>query len=178
MLLDGQDPSSTRIFRFKAFLSYSHAADGRLAPAVQTGLPRIARPWYRVRSMWIFRDKTGLSVTPSLWGTIEESLSASEYFLLMASPEAVKSKWVAQEVDWWLSKWGTKNLLVLVTDGEVSWDQLSNDWDWATTTALPLNLRGTTAQEPLWVDLRWAKGEDSLSLRHVKFRQTILDIAA
>ena len=30
---------------YDAFVSYSHAADGRLAPAVQTGLQRLARPW-------------------------------------------------------------------------------------------------------------------------------------
>jgi len=30
---------------YNAFVSYSHAADGRLAPAVQTGLQRLARPW-------------------------------------------------------------------------------------------------------------------------------------
>jgi hypothetical protein len=126
-------------FRFKAFLSYSHAADGRLAPALQSALHRIARPWYRVRSMWVFRDKTGLSVTPSLWVTIEAALSHSEYFLIMASPEAAASKWVQREVDWWLSKWGTRNLLVLLTDGEVQWDPANNDWNWGSTTALPLS---------------------------------------
>lgn len=164
--------------RYKAFLSYSHAADGNLAPAVQAALHRIARPWYRVRSIWVFRDKTGLSATPSLWGTIQAALSESEYFLLMASPEAAASKWVQQEVEWWLSKWSTKNMLVLLTDGEIQWDASAKDWDWSRTTALPQNLRGRTEEEFLWVDLRWARSEENLSLRHSQFRAAILDIAA
>ena len=165
-------------FRFKAFLSYSHAADGQLAPSVQSALHRIARPWYRLRSMWVFRDKTGLSVTPALWSTIQAALSDSEYFLLMASPEAAASKWVQQEVDWWLSKWGTKNFLVLLTDGDVRWEAVNNDWDWTLTTALPLALRGRMSQQPRWVDLRWAKSQERLSLRHTQFREAILDVAA
>src|SRR5438270_288964 len=102
--------------QFKAFLSYSHAADGNLAPAIQAALHRFGRPWYRIRTMWIFRDKTGLSATPSLWGSIEAALADSEYFLLMASPEAATSKWVQQEVDWWLKKRSTKTILVILTD--------------------------------------------------------------
>jgi hypothetical protein len=31
---------------FDGFISYSHAADGRLAPAVQRGLHRLAKPWH------------------------------------------------------------------------------------------------------------------------------------
>src|SRR5256885_12127468 len=48
------------VMSYDAFISYSHAADGRLAPAVQTGLQRLARPWYKVRALRIFRDDTGL----------------------------------------------------------------------------------------------------------------------
>jgi hypothetical protein len=66
--------------QYKGFLSYSHAADDKLAPSVQAALHRVARPWYRLRSMWIFRDKTGLAATPSLWNAIEKALSNSEYF--------------------------------------------------------------------------------------------------
>jgi hypothetical protein len=164
--------------RFKAFLSYSHAADGKLAPAVQLALHRIARPWYRLRSMWIFRDKTGLSATHSLWGTIETALAESEYFLLMASPEAAASKWVQREIEWWLAKWGTRNLLFLLSDGEILWDPVAKDWDWSGTTALPPNLQGRMTEEPLWVDLRWAKSEERLSLHNAQFRGAILDLAA
>jgi hypothetical protein len=29
-----------------AFISHSHAVDGRLAPALQAGLHRFVKPWY------------------------------------------------------------------------------------------------------------------------------------
>jgi hypothetical protein len=53
--------------RCKAFLSYSHAADGALAPRLQSALHRFAKPWNHVRAIRVFRDKTNLSVTPELW---------------------------------------------------------------------------------------------------------------
>jgi hypothetical protein len=56
--------STTR--KYRGFISYSHAADDRLAPALQSGLHRFAKPWYRLRAMRVFRDKTGLAVTPEL----------------------------------------------------------------------------------------------------------------
>ncbi len=105
--------------QYNGFISYSHAADGNLAPAVQSALHRFARPWYRLRSVWIFRDKTGLAVTPSLWETIQKALADSEYFLLMASPEAATSPWVQKEVDWWLANRSASNILILLTDGEI-----------------------------------------------------------
>ena len=163
---------------YNGFISYSHAADGNLAPAVQSALHRFARPWYRLRSVWIFRDKTGLAVTPTLWETIKKALADCEYFLLMASPESAASLWVQKEVDWWLTNRAPSNMLLLLTDGEIEWNSSANDFDWSHTTALPPNLRGRMAQEPLWVDLRWARTEEKLSLRHSRFRGAILDIAS
>ena len=55
---------------YDAFISYSHAADGELAPALQRGLQRLARPWHRKRALEVFRDQTGLSVSPALWSSI------------------------------------------------------------------------------------------------------------
>src|SRR5262245_65690 len=71
---------------YDAFISYSHSADGQLAPAVQSGLQRLARPWYRRRALRVFRDETGLSVNPHLWGSIERAMDESRYFVLLASP--------------------------------------------------------------------------------------------
>ena len=52
---------------YKAFISYSHAADGKLAPALQHGLQNFACPWNQLRAIRVFRDKTGLTTTPGLW---------------------------------------------------------------------------------------------------------------
>src|SRR5450631_4188165 len=88
-------------FSYAAFLSYSHAADDKLAPAIQSALHNLAKPWYRMRTVKVFRDKTSLSANPALWPAIVEALAASRFFLLMASPGAAASPWVRQEVNWW-----------------------------------------------------------------------------
>ena len=49
---------------YNAFISYSHAADGKLAPELQRALHQFAKPWYRQRTLRIFRDKTSLSANP------------------------------------------------------------------------------------------------------------------
>jgi len=84
--------------RYDAFISYSHQRDRHLAIAMQTGLQRFAKPWYRRRALRIFRDESSLSATPGLWPTVERALAASEYFVLVASPESRESVWVAREV--------------------------------------------------------------------------------
>ena len=58
--------SGTSTMAFDAFMSYSHAADGRLAPALQRAMQRLAKPWYRVRALRVFRDETALLANPHL----------------------------------------------------------------------------------------------------------------
>jgi TIR domain len=142
-----------------------------LAPELQRALHSLARPWYRFRLIHVFRDQTSLSANPELWRSIEAALADSEYFLLMASPEAARSKWVQQEVRWWLANRPLSKLLIVLTDGEARWDEAANDFDWSCTSALPNDLRGRFKQEPLWVDLRCAKSQEQLSLRHSQFGQ-------
>jgi WD40 repeat protein len=165
-------------FIYQGFISYSHSADGRLAPAVQQALHKLAKPWYRLRLIHVFRDQTSLSANPALWPAIERALAESEYFLLMASPEAANSNWVRQEINWWLTNRPINRLLIILTDGEAKWADTERDFDWKATTALPNNLRGRFSDEPLYVDFRWARDQDHLSLRHSQFRAAILDIAA
>jgi len=164
--------------KYKAFMSYSHAADGKLAPAVQSALHHFARPWYKLRAIRVFRDKTSLSATPALWPSIESSLKESEYFLLLASPESAQSPWVEREVLWWLENRSTDTMFILLTDGQLVWDKQSKDFDWQQTTALGSYLKQRMENQPLYVDLRQAKTNDTLSVRHSLFRGAILDISA
>ncbi len=87
---------------YDAFISYSHAADGTLAPAVQQGLETLAKRMYQRRALRVFRDQTSLAVTPALWPAIQQALEASRYFILLASPAAARSPWVHQELAWWM----------------------------------------------------------------------------
>ena len=142
---------------YKAFFSYSHAADDKLASALQSALHQFARPWYKLRAVRIFRDKTSLSANSALWPSIETALKASEYLLLLASPDAARSRWVEREVVWWLENRSTETMLVLLTEGELIWDSSSRDFDWSRTTVLPGSLKGKIKEEPLHVDLRWGR---------------------
>lgn len=166
------------IMHYKAFMSYSHAADGKLAPALQSAIHRFAKPWYRLRAIHVFRDKTSLSVNPALWPSIEKALSESEYFILLASPQAAKSRWVKQEIDHWLRNRSVDKILIVLTDGELVWDSAIGDFDWNKTTAIPANLQNFFTDEPLFLDLRRAKIEEPLSLSNPKFRESIAELAA
>jgi len=163
---------------YHGFISYSHASDERLASAFQRGLHRLSRPWYKLRALRIFRDKTSLAANPAMWPAIEKALSESKYFLLFASPAAAKSEGVQREVKWWLNNRSLEKLLVVFTDGELHWDNNQSDFDWKFTTALPSCLQGYYKNVPKYVDLRWARTDTNLSLRNLNFRKDVLDIAA
>ncbi|WP_433794771.1 TIR domain-containing protein [Actinoplanes sp. CA-252034] len=162
---------------YNGFISYSHAADGRLAPAVQRGLHHLARPWNRRRALWIFRDQTGLSVTPALWSSIQRAIDGSDWFVLMASPEAAQSPWVNREIEHWVATKSAARILPVVTDGEWRWDRDTRDFD-ESSTAVPPALRGVFDEEPLHLDLRWARDDRHLTLRHSRFRDAIAQLAA
>jgi WD40 repeat protein len=162
---------------FDGFISYSHAADGRLAPAVQRGLHRLAKPWHRRRALWIFRDQTGLAVTPKLWTSIQEAIDGSKHFVLLASPEAARSPWVNREIEHWLATKSADHILPVVTDGEWRWDPAVQEFT-PDSTAVPAALRGVFAEEPLFLDLRWARDDLQLSLQHIRFRDAIAQLAA
>ena len=114
---------------YDAFVSYSHAADGQLAPALQRGLERLARPWYRTRALAVFRDETGLAVSPHLWASIVRALDDSEWFVVLCSPEAAGSEWVEREIDYWLAHKAPARILLVLTDGVLVWDRSCGDFD-------------------------------------------------
>jgi hypothetical protein len=60
----GTDGGGSILMPYKAFISYSHAADGKLAPALQFALHRFARRWYALPAIG-FRDRVGLSLIAS-----------------------------------------------------------------------------------------------------------------
>ncbi|MGH3888191.1 MAG: LpqB family beta-propeller domain-containing protein [Pseudonocardiaceae bacterium] len=170
----GQSKSGTAA-TYAGFISYSRAVDGKLAPALQGALHRFAKPWYRLRAIRVFRDDASLAANPSLWSSIKEALDGSEFFILLASPESAESKWVEKELSYWIKKKAIGNVLVALTGGE-AWD--AEDFDWATTTALPPSLRGRFAEEPRYTDLRWARSEEHLSSADGRFRDSVADLAA
>lgn len=143
---------------YDAFISYSHANDKAVAAALQTAVQRLGKPWYRRRALRIFRDDTSLSATPHLWPAIESALERSRFLILIASPEAASSQWVAKEVEYWLDHKSADTLLIALTDGDLAWDSAAGDFLWRDDVPLPAVVRGRFASEPKWVDLRSYRG--------------------
>ncbi|MGH7866456.1 MAG: TIR domain-containing protein, partial [Candidatus Dormibacteraceae bacterium] len=162
---------------YDAFISYSHALDGVLAPTLQTGLERFAKPWYRSRALRVFRDTTSLSANPDLWASIEKALASSDWLVLMASPKAARSEWVNREVTWWLANKSPQRLLVVLTEGEFAWADEAGGGD-KIIAALPSALRGAFVEEPHWVDLRWLRAVDQVDQSNPRLRECVADIAA
>ena len=180
---NGSAPSSTTpaaraaAVRYGAFISYSHAASAEVARGLQKWLQTYAKPWWRWRAVNVFRDETDLTAAPALWSRITSALDQSSHFILLASPEAARSKWIKREIRYWLGGGNTgagdgpnldtpilepkperiATLLIALTAGDIFWDEkagLAGDFDWDRTTALPRQLSGVFREEPQWVDLR------------------------
>lgn len=160
---------------FDAFVSYSHAADGLLAPSLQRAMQRLAKPWYRPRALRVFRDDSALSANPHLWSSIQTALDESEWFVLLASPEAVASEWVDRELRHWLTTKSPDRILAVVTDGTWQWDATAHA---LIGTAVPPALRETFDDEPRHLDLRWARSETDLDIRNSRFRDSVAQLAA
>ena len=163
---------------YDAFISYSHSADGRLAPAIQEGLQRLAKPWNKRRALRVFRDDTGLSANPALWRSISDALDEAEWFVLLMSPAAAQSEWVGKEIAHWLTHRPADRILPVLTEGELYWDAATGDFDAARSTAVHPALLGALVEEPRHLDLRWAHDETDLDLRSSRFREAIADLAA
>lgn len=163
---------------YQAFISYSHQGDVDYAAAVQEGLQRLAKPWYRLRAIRVFRDKTSLPVNPGLWSHIQNALTDSEYFVLIASPRAAASRWVRKEAEHWMEKRDPRKFLIVLIAGELVWDATAGDFDWKRSTALPESLRGRLTEEPLFLDLRWVSNREHLSLQNPRFRNAVAELAA
>jgi hypothetical protein len=145
-----------------AFISYSRDESVKVAVALQAALERFAKPWYRLRSVRVFRDDTNMAANSDLRGTIETALARSGWFILLASPKAARSPWVESEIRWWLEHRSADRIMLVQTAGEILWHPVRNCFDRAelSRTADPGHAYG---REPRWIDLRWFSGARALA---------------
>lgn len=167
-----------RLSGYDAFISYSHALDGKLAPALQREIERFATPWYQARTLRVFRDNASLAANPGLWSSIERALATSQWFVLMASPDAADSRWVDREVSWWLANRSVQRLLIVLTEGQLAWNRLTGDFDHPPASVLPPSLRGAFTEQPRWVDLRWLRETEQVDRSNPRLRDCVADVAA
>ncbi|MEU3773212.1 TIR domain-containing protein [Streptomyces sp. NPDC032472] len=164
---------------YDAFISYSHSWDRKLTKAFQSRLQTFNRPWYRSRSLRLFRDETNLAASPHLWREIERGLTGSRWLVLMASPAAAASPWVRKEIRWWLTHRSADTLLIAWTDGTLVWDDSRTSFDWSRTDALPREeMDGVFDQQPRWVDLRWLHGPEQTGVADPRLIECLAEFAA
>lgn len=135
---------------YGAFLSYSGDRDRRWLPHLQRAIEKQSRPWYKPPRIRVFLDDSGVSIGPQLWGKIESGLARSDWLVVMASPESKASVWVDREIEWWLKHKAVDTILLIVTAGQLVWDEQRADWNPELSTALPTRLSGRFKQQPVW----------------------------
>ncbi|MCO1658991.1 toll/interleukin-1 receptor domain-containing protein [Pseudonocardia humida] len=167
------------VVQYAAFMSYSHSTDRELAPELQRLIVRVGQPFYRRSTLRVFRDSSSLTMGQPLPQSIAEAIRSSRYFILMASPAAAASPWVQREVELWLENRRLDELFIVLTDGDIVWDPERGDFDWTRTTALPQRLLARRfAEEPLWEDVRSARGMTRRGQRNNRLRESARTLAA
>ncbi len=116
--------SAGRAFRYRAFVSYSHA-DMRVGRRVQRALESFRVPsgieaagLTKTRTMGrIFRDEDDLGAADTLTGAIRQAIGESENLIVVCSPRSAASKWVNQEIELFRSLHGSERIYALIIDG-------------------------------------------------------------
>ena len=166
-------------FTYDAFLSYSHD-DGAVAAGIQKGLHHIGRRVGQLNALHVFRDTTDLSANPNLWGRVTDAMGRSRYLIVVLSTHAAKSEWVNKEVDHWLQQRGPDQLLIVLAEGHLHWDEKTERFDPDQSDAAPSVLKerkepGVLPDEPLYVDV---SGDAPWDPHAHAFRDKVTDLAA
>lgn len=114
---------------FRAFVSYSHA-DKAFAARLQRRLEAYRLPrrladqveplpgQAQGRIGPVFRDREDLSAASDLSAAVREAIAASSALVVVASPDAAKSQWVAREIDLFRELHPDSPVLVALARGE------------------------------------------------------------
>ncbi|MCP2316878.1 WD40 repeat [Nocardia amikacinitolerans] len=142
---------------------------------MQKGLERYGRRFYRLRGRRVFRDKTEVGIGEQLQPAARAGLAGSRYLILLANESSAGSRHVQSEVAWWLANRSLDSLLVVLTGGEIKWqNQAFLD---PASTALPPQLIEYPLFEFIHSDQRWAR--DTLELdSDPRFRNMVIELTA
>jgi hypothetical protein len=106
---------------YRAFISYSHA-DARFAQRLHRRLERMRLPSVpgqpRERLAPVFIDRAELAAGSDLTAQVRDALAASAALVVVASPAARTSRWVAQEIALFRQIHPHRPVLAALIDGE------------------------------------------------------------
>ena len=112
----GEDSEECAPARYRAFISYSHA-DARFAAWLHRKLEHWPLPG-QPRLTPIFIDRAELAAGPDLSSQVREALAGSAALIVLASPAARSSQWVAQEVSLFRELHPDRPVLAALLKGE------------------------------------------------------------
>ena len=109
--------------RYKAFISYSHrdkAIAGWLHRALETyRLPKHLLDSGKAERLHpIFKDREELPAADSLGDAIALAIESSDALIVLCSPAAAKSPWIAREIDLYKRLNGDRGVFPVIVDGE------------------------------------------------------------
>lgn len=113
-------------YKYDAFISYRHISpDNMVAQSLHVLLEKYVLPKKlrtgnseeRIRR--VFRDEEELPSANSLGQVIEDALKESKHLIVICSKEFKNSKWCLREVETFLDMHGSKNIHVVLVDGNV-----------------------------------------------------------
>ena len=140
----------------------------------------------QLNALRVFRDTTDLSANPNVWGRVADAMDRSRYLIVVLSPRAAtpppppRQHWVNKEVGYWLEQRGPDQLLIVLAEGHLQWDEANQRFDPERSDAAPPVLKerkkpGVLPNEPLYVDV----SADAPWDPHAPvFRDKVTDLAA
>jgi 8-oxo-dGTP diphosphatase len=140
---------------YAAFISHSGSME--IAERVSYHISRVGlSPWQfsKWSGLKVFFDRKQIRTGDPLPHSISDAIKNSQYFILLASRAAARSKWVSRELELWLQNRPATDVLILVLDGAIEWDHERNDFDREVTDCIPPILKGRYEEEVCWEDLK------------------------
>lgn len=121
----GETPAGDSAYRYEAFISYSHTEhDARVAREVQRFIegfpvpPRLRDRAGKTSLGKVFRDEDELAAGTSLDSGLAQALAASRWLIVVCSPAAAASPWVAREIEAFVAMHGSGRVLAVLANGE------------------------------------------------------------
>lgn len=148
-------------FRYRAFISYSHA-DAATAAWLHARLERYRVPAHLVgrdaatgrierRLGRCFRDQAELSAAAHLGETLQQALREAQALIVVCSPASARSRWVHDEIRYFQSLGRGAQIYALIVAGEPHADDPAQE---CLPAALLVDADGIALPEPLAADAR------------------------